>query len=58
MQNSSGPVSAEVVSTDVEGMMNWSKPQTSAKIASNCVVKIPLIKDGLKAVKRLKSKGD
>ncbi len=50
-----GPVSAEVVSTDVEGMMN--EAHDLAKIASNVVVKIPLIKDGLKAVKRLKGEG-
>ncbi|MCL5021383.1 MAG: fructose-6-phosphate aldolase [Bacteroidetes bacterium] len=50
-----GPVSAEVVSTDVEGMMN--EAHDLAKIASNVVVKIPLIKEGLKAVKRLKSEG-
>lgn len=50
-----GPVSAEVVSTDVEGMMN--EAHDLAKIASNVVIKIPLIKDGLKAVKRLKSEG-
>ena len=50
-----GPVSAEVVSTDVEGMLN--EAHDLAKIASNVVVKIPLIKDGLKAVKRLKAEG-
>ena len=50
-----GPVSAEVVYTDVEGMMN--EAHDLAKIASNVVVKIPLIKDGLKAVKRLKAEG-
>ncbi len=50
-----GPVSAEVVSTDVEGMMK--EAHELAKIAKNVVIKIPLIKDGLKAVKRLKSEG-
>ncbi|MFZ1080745.1 MAG: fructose-6-phosphate aldolase, partial [Candidatus Kryptoniota bacterium] len=50
-----GPVSAEVVSTDVEGMMN--EAHDLAKIANNVVVKIPLLKDGLKAVKRLRSEG-
>ena len=50
-----GPVSAEVVSTDVEGMLN--EAHDLAKIANNVVVKIPLIKDGLKAVKRLKAEG-
>lgn len=50
-----GPVSAEVISTDVEGMMN--EAHDLAKIASNVVIKIPLLKDGLKAVKRLKAEG-
>jgi transaldolase len=50
-----GPVSAEVVSTDVDGMMK--EAHHLAKIADNVVIKIPLLKDGLKAVKRLKSEG-
>lgn len=50
-----GPVSAEVVSTDVDGMMKEGREL--AKIANNVVVKIPLIKDGLKAVKKLKAEG-
>ena len=48
-----GPVSAEVVSTDVSGMMN--EAHDLAKIADNVVIKIPLLKEGLKAVKRLKA---
>ncbi len=50
-----GPVSAEVVSTDVEGMMK--EAHDLSKIADNVVIKIPLIKDGLKAVKRLSGEG-
>ncbi|MCL5266480.1 MAG: fructose-6-phosphate aldolase [Bacteroidetes bacterium] len=50
-----GPVSAEVVSTDTEGMLK--EAHELAKIADNVVVKIPLLKDGLKAVKRLKAEG-
>ena len=46
-----GPVSAEVVSTDTEGMVNEARDL--AKIADNIEVKIPLIKEGLKAVKVL-----
>ena len=46
-----GPVSAEVVSTDTEGMVNEARDL--AKIADNIVIKIPLIKEGLKAVKVL-----
>ncbi len=44
-----GPVSAEVVSTDFEGIKAEAK--VLAKIADNIVVKIPLIEDGLKAVR-------
>ena len=50
-----GPVSAEVVSTDVEGIMKEGREL--AKIHKNIIVKVPLIKEGLKAVKRLKSEG-
>ena len=46
-----GPVSAEVVSTDAQGMINEARELV--KIADNIVVKIPLIKEGLKAVKTL-----
>ena len=50
-----GPVSAEVVSLDTEGMLKEAREL--AKIAENIVVKIPLIKNGLKAVKRLTEEG-
>jgi transaldolase len=50
-----GPVSAEVVSTDAEGMVSEAKEL--AKIADNIVIKIPLIKEGLKAVKILSGEG-
>ena len=50
-----GPVSAEVVSLDTEGMLREAREL--AKIAENIVVKIPLIKNGLKAVKRLTDEG-
>ena len=50
-----GPVSAEVVSLDTEGMIKEAREL--AKIADNIVVKIPLIKNGLKAVKRLSEEG-
>ncbi len=50
-----GPVSAEVVSTDTEGII--TEGRDLAKIADNIVVKVPLIKDGLKAVKVLSSEG-
>jgi transaldolase len=51
----SGPVSAEVVSTKTDDMVKEAREL--AKIAENIVVKIPLIKDGLKAVKILTSEG-
>ncbi|MGC8890804.1 MAG: fructose-6-phosphate aldolase [bacterium] len=50
-----GPVSAEVVSTDTEGMVK--EAEDLMRIAPNIVVKIPLIKEGIKAVKILKEKG-
>ncbi|MBU1702431.1 MAG: fructose-6-phosphate aldolase [Candidatus Eisenbacteria bacterium] len=43
-----GPVSAEVVSTDTEGML--AEARVLAKIAPNIVVKIPTIPAGVKAV--------
>jgi transaldolase len=50
-----GPISAEVVSTDFEGMMK--EAEELAAIHENIVVKIPLIKEGIKAVKALSAKG-
>jgi transaldolase len=46
-----GPVSAEVIALDAKGMVEEAREL--ARIASNIVVKIPLIKEGLKAVKVL-----
>jgi transaldolase len=50
-----GDISAEVVSTEFAGMMEEGRKL--AKIHKNIVVKIPLIKEGLKAVKALKQEG-
>lgn len=50
-----GPISAEVVSTDLDGIMKEARELS--KIHKNIVVKVPLIKEGLKAVKRLKNEG-
>lgn len=50
-----GPISAEVVSTDFDGMMK--EAHDLAKIHKNIVIKIPLIKEGMKAVKALNSEG-
>ena len=52
---SDGPVNAEVVSTDSEGMLNEAREL--AKLADNIIIKIPLIKEGLKAVKILAGEG-
>jgi transaldolase len=50
-----GPVSAEVVSVDTEGMVR--EAGDLAGMADNIVVKIPLIEEGLKAVKILAQEG-
>jgi len=50
-----GPVSAEVISLQAEEMVK--EASELVKIAKNIVIKIPLIKEGLKAVKILKGKG-
>jgi len=50
-----GPVSAEVISLDAEGMV--AEARELVKIADNIVVKIPMIEEGLKAVKILSSEG-
>jgi transaldolase len=50
-----GPISAEVVSMDFDGMMKEARELS--KIHKNIVVKVPLIKEGLRAVKALKSEG-
>jgi transaldolase len=50
-----GPVSAEVVSLEAEGMLVEAKKL--AKIADNIVIKIPMIVEGLKAVKKLTAEG-
>ncbi|ADG13999.1 transaldolase [Methanocaldococcus infernus ME] len=50
-----GPVSAEVISTDAEGMVKEAKEL--AKLADNIVIKIPMTKEGMKAVKILSKEG-
>jgi transaldolase len=50
-----GPISAEVISTDTEGMIKEARHL--AKIHDNIVVKIPMIVDGLKATRRLAEEG-
>lgn len=50
-----GPISAEVIATDVEGILREGR--ALAKIHKNVVVKVPLIADGIKAVKIFKQEG-
>ena len=50
-----GPVNAEVVSLDWEGIVKEGRELV--KIADNIVVKIPMTKDGLKAVKVFAAEG-
>jgi len=50
-----GPVSAEVIGLEEEAMVN--EALELSKIAKNIVIKIPLVKEGLKAVKILRGKG-
>ena len=50
-----GPVSAEVIATDYDGMVREGREL--AKIADNIVIKVPLIADGLKACKTLSDEG-
>ena len=50
-----GPISAEVVSLEAEGML--AEARKLAKISENIVIKIPMIVEGLKAVKKLSAEG-
>jgi transaldolase len=50
-----GPVSAEVISTDYQNILKEARELSS--IHKNIVVKVPLIKEGLKAVKTLSDDG-
>lgn len=50
-----GPVSAEVISTECDGMVEEARKLV--KIADNIVIKIPCIPEGLKAVKILSAEG-
>src|SRR5262249_24389227 len=50
-----GPVSLEVTATDFAGMMK--EAAELKKIGKNVVIKIPLIKEGLKACKALSDEG-
>ena len=50
-----GPVSAEVIATDFEGMVK--EGEELAALHKNIVVKIPMLAEGLKAIKYFSNKG-
>jgi len=50
-----GPVSAEVLSTNYEGMI--AEAHVLADLHKNIIVKIPMIKDGIKAIRYLTDNG-
>jgi len=50
-----GPVSAEVISLEYEGMLKEARKL--AGVHSNVVVKIPIVPEGMKAVKTLSAEG-
>ena len=50
-----GPVSAEVVADDVDGMLGEGRH--FAKLADNIVVKVPMSETGLEAMARFKAEG-
>lgn len=50
-----GPVSAEVIATDFEGMIK--EGEELAALHDNIVVKVPIIREGVKAIKYFSNKG-
>ncbi|MBW2010785.1 MAG: fructose-6-phosphate aldolase [Deltaproteobacteria bacterium] len=50
-----GPISAEVISLDAEGMIKEAR--SLAELHKNIVIKIPMTVDGLKAVRKLSEEG-
>lgn len=50
-----GPVSAEVIADDVDGMLEEGRH--FAKLADNIVVKVPMTENGLEAISRFKAEG-
>jgi transaldolase len=50
-----GPISAEVLATDVDGIVREGR--ALAEIHKNVVVKVPLIADGIRAVRQLSEQG-
>src|ERR1700750_2469649 len=54
-QSVTGPVSAAVLATDLDGMLSQAK--RFSKIAKNIAIKVPLTWDGLKACRQLSNDG-
>lgn len=52
-----GPISAEVISLDADGMVDEAVALYNKIACNNLVIKIPMCDEGLKAVKRLTSMG-
>jgi len=50
-----GPISAEVISLDADGMV--AEGRELAKLHKNIVIKVPMTADGLKAARRLANEG-
>lgn len=50
-----GPVSAEVISTDFDGIVE--EGENLAKLHPNIVVKVPMIREGVKAIRYFTEKG-
>jgi len=50
-----GPISAEVISPDADGMVDEAK--SLSELSKNIVIKIPMCEQGLMAVKRLAERG-
>ncbi|RKX75768.1 MAG: fructose-6-phosphate aldolase [Spirochaetes bacterium] len=51
----SGPVSIETIATDTEGIVREGR--ALAEISDNVIVKVPVIKEGIKAIRILSSEG-
>lgn len=50
-----GPISAEVIATDFDGIIR--EGEALAEIHPNIIVKVPMVKDGIKAIKYFTAKG-
>jgi transaldolase len=50
-----GPVSAEVIATDLDGML--AEAEELLAIDEHIVIKVPMIKEGVKAIKALSDRG-